>query len=230
MLDRVGRAPRHAFAAREVVQRRSVLGIRLDHRAATVGRFGILTRLVEWPQRAPKLPAERLVRLPRNAADREQGRPRLLGECRSRYAWTNEDERVGRRLDAVAVDLEDCASPNDVVELLLPLLRLVVLVDDPVARGRACPGIDPEGRDAEVMPYGTPGRATIVHLFDLIQVRDFVATHRSSFSRLAVSPDELMGTLRDARLANGASGKDRLEQNRMPGREDRRRVERGVCV
>ena len=90
----------------------------------------------------------------RRTADGNDGRPRLLGERGSLDARAGVDERAGGRLDPLAVELERRATPLDKVQLLLVLLiGLVVLVDDPVARVAGRPGVDAERRDAEVVPH-----------------------------------------------------------------------------
>jgi hypothetical protein len=70
-------------------------------------------------------------RLSRHAADGKDRRPGLLGERRSLPTGPGEDERTGRRVQALAVELEDGAPSVDEVQLLIRVIRLVVLVDDP---------------------------------------------------------------------------------------------------
>ncbi len=87
----------------------------------------------------------------------------------------DEDERPGRRVHPLPVELEHGASLQDEVELLVRVrLRLVVLVDDPVACVVARPGVDTESRDAEVVSDGSPWLAPIGRLVDLFEVRDRV--------------------------------------------------------
>jgi len=78
VLDRVGRAAREGLAASEVVQRRGVLRIGLDQLTSPLDDALVVTGLVQRPERRPDLPAVRLVRLPRDAADREDRRPSLV--------------------------------------------------------------------------------------------------------------------------------------------------------
>src|ERR671922_2239388 len=147
-----------------------------------VGGLGVFAGLVEAVERPPDLPAGRLVRLPRRAADRDDRRARLLGEGRALDARAREDERAGGRVHPLAVELERGAAALDEIQLLLLVLvlRLVVLVDDPAARLVAGPGVDAEGRDPEVVPNGPPGFAAIADLFDLVEMRDCVSGHGSS--------------------------------------------------
>src|SRR5262249_8846030 len=153
VLDRVGLPARQAFAARDVVERPGVLGIRLDQLASPVGGLVVLALLVEVVERPPELPSVDLVRLSRRAADGDDRRPRLLCESRRLHAGSREDERAGRRIDPLAVELEGRTPPLDDVELLLRVLALVlvVLVEDPVARLAGRPRVHAEGRDPEVV-------------------------------------------------------------------------------
>src|SRR3954471_15428653 len=68
---------------------------------------------------------------------------------------------------------------NDVQLLGRVRLGLVVLVDDPVARVTGRPGVDTEGRDAEVVPDRSKRLAPVVPLVDLVQSRDCVVPHPS---------------------------------------------------
>src|SRR5207253_7197934 len=102
---------------------------------------------------------------------------------------TGKDESAGGRDHPVAVELEHGApAQNDVKLLVRVRLRLVVLVDDPVARVTGRPRVDAEGRDAEVVPDGSPWTAPVVHLVDLVEVRDRVPTHETP-SRRRHSPN-----------------------------------------
>ena len=119
-----------------------------------------------------------LVRLPRGSAERDDRRLGLLGERRPLHTGSGKDERAGGRVHALAVELERRAALLDEVELLI-LVRLVVLVDDPVARVVARPRVDAEGRDAEVVADGSPRTAPVVRFVDLVEVRDRVTTHKT---------------------------------------------------
>jgi hypothetical protein len=71
--------------------------------------------------------------------------------------------------------------------LAVLLLRLVILADDPLARGTRGPCVDSEGRDAEVMAYRPPGTAVVVDLVNLVQLRDRVTTHQDPFTTLSLA-------------------------------------------
>src|SRR5439155_12538257 len=103
-------------------------------------------------ERRPDLPAAGLVDLPRRATERDHDRPRLLGERRSLDAGMGEDERAGRRVHPLAVQLERRMAAVDEVQLLAAIIRLIVLVDDPVARIRGGKRVDAERCDAQVVP------------------------------------------------------------------------------
>jgi hypothetical protein len=107
-------------------------------------------------------------------ADRDDRRRGLLGEGRPLDARRREDERAGGRVDPLAVELERGATALDEIQLLLgvPVVGLVVLVDDPVAGVAAGPRVDAEGRDPEVVPDRPPGTAAVADLLDLVEVRD----------------------------------------------------------
>ena len=100
------------------------------------------------------------------------------------HARMGEDERAGRRIHAIAVELEPGSAVVDEVELLI-LSLLVVLVDDPVSGLPTRPGVDPERRDVEVVALRTPGLAAVADLFDVLQAGDCVLAHRVSLGRLA---------------------------------------------
>ena len=134
-------------------------------------------------QSGPRAPSRSAGHAPRRGPRRENRRLRLLGERRPLHAWTDEDERAGRRIEAVAVEFEPGSAAVDEVELLI-LSLLVVLVDDPVSRLPTRPGVDPERRDAEVMAHRTPRLAAVAGLVDVLQAGDCVLAHRypSGFS------------------------------------------------
>ena len=158
MLDGLARLARETLAARDVEEHDRILGMRFGQVTSPLGRLGVVARLVEVVDRPPDLPAEGLVRLSRCAADGDDGRSGLLGERRPLARRRDVDERPGGRVHALAVELERRATLQDEIELLCRVLvvGLVVLVDDPVARVVARPGVDAEGRDAEVMPKRPP--------------------------------------------------------------------------
>src|SRR5262245_19293023 len=114
-------------------------------------------------QRHPELAALGLVRPPRSSADRHDRRPRLLTERRPADVGANEDECARGCVHPLAVELERRAPALDEIQLLLQvmLLRLVVLVDDPIAHLMSGEGIDAEGRDTEVEPDRPPRTAAV---------------------------------------------------------------------
>src|SRR5438034_422329 len=152
VLDSVLLPAGEALAASEVVERPRILG-GLDLLASALDRLRVIALLVEVVQRAPQLPAEHLVRLSGRAPERHDRRARLLRERRSLDARTGEHEGALGRVHLFAVELELCAAALDEVELFLLVVavRLIVLVDDPVAGLAGRPGVDAEGRDAEVV-------------------------------------------------------------------------------
>ena len=89
---------------------------------------------------------------------------------------------AGGAVHALAVELERRAAALDEVELLVVVVgvRLVVLVDDPVARLATRPRVHVEGRDAEVVPDGPPRAAAVTLLLDLVEMRYCVAVHGTS--------------------------------------------------
>ena len=115
--------------------------------------------------------------MPRRGSSHENRRAGLLGERRAPHARAGEDEGAGRRIHGFAVELEPGAAAVDEVELLV-LTLLVVLVDDPVSRVPARPGVDPERLDAEVVAHRAPGLATVGDLVDVLQSGDCVLAHR----------------------------------------------------
>ena len=151
MLECVVLPAREALDARHVVEHRGILRVLLQQLAAAVGGLGVLARLVQRVQRPPELPALRLIGLPRHASDRNDRRGRLLREGGPLRSRRHEDEHARRRVDGLAIDLEPSAPAVDEVELLVPVVGLVVLVEDPGARLTAGPSVDAEGRNAEVM-------------------------------------------------------------------------------
>ena len=157
-----------------------------DQLTPAVGGLVVLARLIERMDRRPHLPAAGLIRLPRGAAERDDRRARLLGERRPLDAGPDVDERAGRRVHLLAVDLEPRPAGLDEVELLFAPVGLVVLVDDPIAGLAARPGVDAEGRDAEVVADGPRGNATVVELLDLVELRNCVIAHEASYGELSV--------------------------------------------
>jgi len=104
--------------------------------------------------------------------------PASSANSRSLHIGLGEDESAGGRDHAVVIELEHGPPPqNEVQPLVAVRLRLVVLVENPVACLTTGPRVDTEGGDAEVVPDGSPGRAPVVHLVDLVEVRDRVAAH-----------------------------------------------------
>src|SRR4029079_851206 len=97
---------------------------------------------------------------------------------RSLHTGRDKDHGAGRRNHAVAVELKRGAPLQNQVELLVRVrILLFVLVDDPVPRVAPGPRVDPEGRDAEVVPHRSIGTAPVVPLLDLVEARDRVTAH-----------------------------------------------------
>src|ERR671937_2299019 len=109
VLNRIGLAAGEALAAGEVVPEPAILGMSLDQLASAIGRIGILSGLVQRPERGPELPACWLVCLAGNATDRDDRRPGLFDDSRSLHTGADEDERASRRVLPLAVQLEDGA-------------------------------------------------------------------------------------------------------------------------
>src|SRR2546421_4997132 len=95
VVDRVARPAREALAAGDVVEQLGVLRMSLDQYASAVSQLGVLARLVEGPEWGPEFPAMGFVRLSRGAAERDDRRLGLLGECRSLHTGSGEDESAG---------------------------------------------------------------------------------------------------------------------------------------
>lgn len=150
----------------------------LDGGAASLDDLGVLPGLVQRLERAPQLPAVGPVRLACCRADDDDRRSELLGRDDPLHAGADEDEGSARGLDPVAVELERGAPREDDVHALVPLLRLVVVGRDSLARVASDPRVDPEGHDAEPLPNGTPGGAAELDLLDLVEVGDCIAAHR----------------------------------------------------
>src|SRR4029077_12120183 len=105
----------------------------------------------------------------------------LLGERRALDLGPDEDQRAGWRLHRLALGLQPGTAALHEVELLVSVIAaLVVLIDDSVARLATGPGVDAEGRDAEVVADWSRRTASVADLVDLVEVRDCVATHRAS--------------------------------------------------
>src|SRR5215204_408657 len=176
VLDRVGRSAGEALAASQVVEQPRILGMRLDRFTPPVGRLRVAAFEVEAVERGPDLKAFGLIRLPRGGPDREDRRPRLLCERGALHPGAGEDERAGRGVHALAVELEGRSATLDEIELFVPP-GLVVLVDYPVSRLVAGPCVDAKRRDAEVVADRAEGSATVAQLVDLLKVGDGVLGH-----------------------------------------------------
>src|SRR5262245_45831946 len=137
-------------------------------------------------QRHPDLAALGLVRLPRSSADRNDRRPRLLTERGPLDVGANEDECARGCVHPFAVELERRAPALDEIKLLLQvmLLRLVVLVDDPIAHLMSCKRVDAERLDAEVEPDGPRKDAAVIDLVDLVDPRHRVTAHSAVLSQV----------------------------------------------
>src|SRR4051812_37615871 len=183
VLDGVGPPPGEALAARQVVGQVGVLRMGRDELGTAVGDLLELPGLVERVERRPKLPAARLVRLPGRPAQGDERRPGFLGERRPLHAGAGEDERPGRRVHLLAVELESRPALLDEVELLVGvLLRLVVLVDQPFTRLTGAERVGAERHDPEMLPDRPPGTATVADLVDLVELCNGIAAHRASWS------------------------------------------------
>src|SRR6185312_4616964 len=181
VLDRVGRSSGETLAARHVVEQPVVLGVSLDQLAASVSDLSVFACFIERAERRPELKTTGLVRLPRGAAEGNDGRARLLGKRRALHLGPNEDQRADGRLHRLAVELEPGTPTLHEVELLVSVvLALVVLIDDSVACLATGPGVNAEGRDAEVVADWSRRTAPVADLVDLVEVRHCVATHGAS--------------------------------------------------
>jgi len=127
----------------------------------------------------PDLAALGLVGLPRSSADCDDRRPRFLGERCTPDVRANEDQCARGRVHPLAIELERRAPALDEIKLLLQvmLLRLVVLVDEPIAHLMTCKCVDAERRDAEVEPDGPRENAAVIDLVDLLNPRHRVTAH-----------------------------------------------------
>src|SRR3954451_3915187 len=179
VLDRIGRPPGEALAARDVVEQAGVLGVLLDQFPATIRRLVVLAGLVERGDRQPDLEARRLVDLTRRTPDRDDRGARGLGERRPLDAGAGKDHRPGRRVHPLAVELEGRAALLHEVELLV-LIGLVMLVDYAVARTLPRPRVDAERHDAEVLADGPERTAAVAELVDLVDPHHGVITHMAS--------------------------------------------------
>src|SRR5262245_54581681 len=141
-------------------------------------------------QRHPDLAALGLVRLPRSSADRNDRRPRLLTERCPLDVGANEDECARGCVHALAVELERRAPALDEIQLFLQvmLLRLVVLVDEPIADLMSCECVDAERRDAEVEPDGSRKDAAVIDLVDLVDPRQRVTAHSAVLLEVVGTP------------------------------------------
>src|SRR5215210_488162 len=201
VLDRVVRPAGERLAAGEVVEQQRVLRVGLGQLASAVGGRGVLAGLVERRDLHPELPPVGLVRLPGDAADRYQRRAGLLRERRPLHRRRDEDERALGRVPPLAVELEHGPALGHEIELLAPVVRLVVLVDDPVADFSSGPRVDSERGDAEVVAHGAQGLATVADLVDLVEVDDSViaqeasdVTRRGRPPRPRTAPDRAVGS------------------------------------
>src|SRR6185312_14387775 len=124
-------------------------------------------------ERHPDLAALGLVRLPRSSAERNDRRSRLLSERCPLNGGASKDECARGCVHPLAVELERRAAALDEVKLLLQvmLLRLVVLVDEPIAHLMGCKCVDAERRDAEVEPDGARKDTAVIDLVDLVNPR-----------------------------------------------------------
>jgi hypothetical protein len=83
------------------------------------------------------------------------------------------NESPGWRVDQVTVNLEHRMAAQHKKELLVSTwVVLVVLVNDPIARGVRSPSSHSEGRDAQVMPDWPIVTACIAEFLDLKRRHD----------------------------------------------------------
>src|SRR5204862_5059493 len=115
---------------------------------------------------------------------------------------TGEDERAGRRVEILAVELEPGVAPQHDVELLGGVLSfLLVLRDETLAHGVGRPRVDAESRDAEVVPNGLQARLPVGELLDLVEMRDG-AGHRASPTSALIAGSSRMGSRSESSRAN----------------------------
>src|SRR6266511_2372997 len=179
-------------------------------------------------QRPPDLAAVGFVRLPRSSADRNDRRPRLLTERCPPDVGANEDECARGCVHPLAVELERRAPALDEIKLLLQvmLLRLVVLVDEPIAHLMSCKCIDAERRDAEVEPDGPRGDAAVIDLVDLVNPRYRVTAQSAVLAGRVGTPLGRSLTSAPARIGRPRRGDivdGRLRQRAAMTPEHRRR-------
>src|SRR2546430_13709084 len=93
----------------------------------------------------------RSLRLRMGSRDRKSTR---LNSSHSQNSYAVFCLKTKRRVEPLAVQLEGSTALQDEVELLVPVVLLVVLVDDLVARLPTGPRVHAESRDPEVMPDG----------------------------------------------------------------------------
>jgi hypothetical protein len=88
------------------------------------------------------------------------------------------NESPGWRVDQVTVNLEHRMAAQHKKELLVSTgVVLIMLVNDPIARGARRPSSHSEGRDAQVMPDWPIVTACIAEFLDLVQMRNRVISH-----------------------------------------------------
>ena len=118
------------------------------------------------------LPRRRLVRRVARPADREHGRPRLLGAGVPLHVHVaDEDDCPRGRVDGLVVEREGCPAGQHDVHLFVPEGALRVLLDDVVARIGRHVRVDPECSDVE-RPPDRPPEERAVHdrdRLDLVQ-------------------------------------------------------------
>src|SRR5215831_15534996 len=184
VIERVTRPAALTLAAGEVEEQHGVLRSGCDQGAETVGDLGVLTRLIKGGERSPQFPAAGLVRFPRRAFQRDDGRPGLLGGGRSLGAGRGEHESSGWRVDPVTVKLEHRVAAQHEKEFLVSGgVILVVLVYDEVTHSTGRPSSHSERRDAQVVSDRPIVTACVRKFLDLVQMRNRVTSHGPTHRR-----------------------------------------------
>src|SRR4029079_19629478 len=138
------------------------------------------------------LPAGRLEDLARFCADPEHGRSRLGGEGLTQRSGQAMDERAGRRVVLLALDVERRPAGDDDVELLSAVL-LAMLFDDALAGFRSGVGVDAEGADVELPSDRPPGQALLALDREGLQLAD---VHDPSAHVCLLSSSSTTGSMR----------------------------------
>src|SRR5690349_7817014 len=215
MADRVSVSAGEALAAGDVVGDHRVLRVCFDDTTCLIRELVVLACRVQRLQRGPHVPAVRCVRASDLPAESEECRPRLFGEGRALHVRRAEDERPCRRVLPLAVELEDGSAAQHEVQLLVSVLFLVVLVDDPVARGMTGPRVDAERLDTEVVPHRTPSCAAVTDLLELIELHRRVRHHASPTSAVNAGSSRTRSKSESSRAKSLNPGKASIARPRL---------------